>query len=98
MYERRRASSARPEQLDRDHEQRLAHSMANSTLPPDMEARAQRLGEMSANSMIDFTIAMYREKGLFTPDKLYTMTVDEVDDEDKVRFLMHIVRCSLSDR
>ncbi|VDB84892.1 unnamed protein product [Peniophora sp. CBMAI 1063] len=64
--------------------------MNDSSLPPEMEARMAKLGEMAANDLIQVTVDSYRERGLFTPDKLYTMTVEEANSEDRVRFLMHI--------
>lgn len=65
-------------------------------LPADLGARMGRWGELAAEDMIQSTVAIYREQGLFTPAKLYTMTVEEVDSDEKIRFLMHIVRTGVA--
>lgn len=59
-----------------------------------MEARAAELGHLMANDTIQFAVATMREQGVFKPDKLYCMTVEEVDNEERIRGLMHIVACT----
>ena len=60
-----------------------------------MEERMGRWGEAAANDLIQFTVNNYRQQGIFSPDKLYVMTTEEVDSEERIGVLMHIV-CAYS--